>query len=141
MNRLAVILSVMLVGCYPAHRTIQPEVGVRVLSADGAPIQGAEVHLYSVSNPHGRLENHVVSWSNENGLARFGKIKDWKLDAPLLMHGVLVMHWNICAKTLSGDFAELRNLNKWEVGGKVNLVVDQSSAQNRESCEGFLMRR
>jgi hypothetical protein len=141
MRSLALISFLALAGCYPALRTIQPEADVHVLTADGLPIQGAEVHIYSISNPHARMENHVVSWSDENGVARFGRIKDWKLDAPLIMHGLMVMHWNICASSQGLGSSALYRLNKWEAGGKVSLVIDEASDGEEPSCESFLTSR
>lgn len=141
MKHLAWIFFLALTGCYPALRTIQPETDVHVLTANGLPIQGAEVHIYSISNPHARTENHVVSWSDESGVARFGKIRDWKLDAPLLMHGLMVMHWNICASAPGLGSSALHHLNKWEAGGKVSLVINEASEGEEPSCESFLTRR
>lgn len=140
MKALILIACLALSGCYPALRTIQPQTDVLVLTANGSPIEGAEVHIYSISNPHTRMENHVVSWSDERGVARFGRIRDWKLDAPLMMHGLMVMHWNICASAPGMGSSALYHLNKWEAGGKVRLVINAAGGTD-PSCESDLTRR
>ena len=141
MKNLALIACLALSGCYPALRTIQPETDVLVMAENGAPIEGAEVHIYSISNPHTRMENHVVSWSDKRGIARFGRIRDWKLDAPLMMHGLMVMHWDICASAPGMESSALYQLNKWEAGGKVSLVMKEAGEEEESSCERFLTRR
>lgn len=117
----------LLGGCFPIHKTIQPETRITIKDLDGNPISGAEVHLYSVANPHSRLANHVISYTSEGGLVRFGEIDEWRVES-LIIHGMDVFHWDICVSKEGYKTEVLEWQVNWEVGGKVSIVLQEGES-------------
>ena len=126
-NSILFITMFLLGGCFPIHKTIQPETRITIKDLDGNPISGAEVNLYSVSNPYSRLENHVVGYTSESGLVRFGEIDEWRIES-LFIHGMAMFHWGICVFSEGYKTEVLEWQEIWEVGGKMTLVLQEGES-------------
>ncbi len=98
--KIILILSVFLLmaGCipFPTYKTLQPESSITVVDPAGKPIDFASVQLISSSYPYGYEKFRVITKTSPSGNARFTKIKQWRIEAPLMMHGVEEFFWNWC---------------------------------------------
>ncbi len=85
-------------GCfYPIYKTIQPKSKIVVTDIDGAPIENAKVYLVSNAMPYERLKSIELKETNSMGIAKFDKIREWRIEA-LWIHGADVYYWNLCIK-------------------------------------------
>ncbi|WP_020405018.1 hypothetical protein [Hahella ganghwensis] len=126
-NSLLIIIIVLLGGCFPINKTIQPETRVLVTDVNGNPLHGAEVNLYSVANPYSRLENHVIGYTTESGSVRFGEIDEWRIES-FVIHGMDIIHWDTCVSKEGYKTEVVEWQNIWEVGGNVSLVMQKGES-------------
>jgi hypothetical protein len=80
-------------GCYPIHKTIQPESKIVVVDEAKNPIKDAQVYLISTAHPHSREKSRNMVKTNPMGVAKFDKMKDWRIEL-LMIHGADVYYWN-----------------------------------------------
>ncbi|MFL0810051.1 MAG: carboxypeptidase-like regulatory domain-containing protein [Agarilytica sp.] len=96
MKIIAVLLiCVLLSGCYPVYKTLQPKSNILVVDESGAPLQGATVVLVSNAYPYGNEKTRMEVVTNYKGEARFPSSKEWRMEV-MIMHGMEVYYWNWC---------------------------------------------
>jgi len=99
MKTILILSGFLLVtGCvpFPTYKTLLPESSMTVVDPAGVPIDFASVQLISSSYPYGYEKFRVITKTSPSGKARFAKIKQWRIEAPLMMHGAEHFFWNWC---------------------------------------------
>jgi cytochrome c oxidase assembly factor CtaG len=99
MKTILILSGFLLVtGCipFPTYKTLQPESSITVVDLAGVPIDFASAQLISSSYPYGYEKFRVITKTSTSGKASFTKIKQWKIEAPLMMHGAEYFFWNWC---------------------------------------------
>lgn len=89
------LLSTLLAGCFPVHKTLQPGSAVTVQDEAGMPIAGATVTLIANAYPYGFEKTRVSLVTGVDGIAEFPEVKDWRIEV-LMLHGAEQYFWNWC---------------------------------------------
>jgi hypothetical protein len=95
---LSTLILTLISGCvpFPTYKTLQPSTTAKVTDRDGEPIDDAKVELIISSYPYGSERFRVIRRTNPVGEAEFTKINEWRIEMPLMLHGVEVFFWNLC---------------------------------------------
>lgn len=93
---ISMLMMVSLSGCaYPVYKQLKPEALVTVRDEQGQPLPNAEVFLRTTTYPYGRPKPNVVRKTDANGVARFDRESEWRVEA-LALHGAEVFSWSWC---------------------------------------------
>ncbi|WP_416397403.1 carboxypeptidase-like regulatory domain-containing protein [Allohahella sp. A8] len=93
--KLWALLSLLLAGCYPINKTLQPSSKVLVVDQSGQPVAGATVML--ITNAYiGETTRMQVS-SGPTGEAYFPGISEWRVET-LTIHGAENYFWTWCVE-------------------------------------------
>ena len=92
-----IVAALLLAGCFPVYKTLQPSANATVVDELGKPIPEAKVVLIASSYPYGRerFRHQKNTWSN--GEAEFPSIREWRIES-LMIHGVEFFFWNWCVE-------------------------------------------
>ncbi|HLD67079.1 MAG TPA: hypothetical protein VJA19_13640 [Pseudomonas sp.] len=92
------ICLIFLAGCVPIpmYKTLQPNAYMKVVDHAGDPIGGAKVELVSSTYPYGFEKFRVAGRTSHGGEIKFTKMKEWRVEVPLMIHGMEVFFWNWC---------------------------------------------
>jgi hypothetical protein len=71
----------------------------RLSDEQDAGLVGVRVTLRRVSQPHGRVHEQFISFTDDAGIARFSESNIWELSFPLVPHGVNFYDFLWCAET------------------------------------------
>jgi hypothetical protein len=125
-------LIVCLAGCIPVpvYKTLQPTAKVQVVDADDQPISNAEVTLIANAYPYGFEKGRSTETTDLNGVASFSKKSEWRIEAPLMMHGSEVFFWNWCVRKegYATFVTANRNSRSFDAAAKLAIVKGESSA-------------
>ncbi len=78
MAAILAVATLVATGFYPVHKTLQKEARVRVVSACGETISGAEVHLITSSYPYSAERDRETKTTDADGVATFVKKSEWR---------------------------------------------------------------
>jgi hypothetical protein len=94
---LAAMAILALSGCYPALRTEQPEVVLRVRDENGRPIKDATFTLatYRYPFPSSRTTTFVTQYTDAGGVVSLSKKRKWQWEL-LLPDGSAWYGWGFC---------------------------------------------
>ena len=115
---------------FPTYKTLQPSASVKVVDHAAEPIDGAKVELISSSYPY-RLEKfRIIARTNHEGEVHFANIKEWRVEMPLMIHGMEVFFWNWCVskdgyKTVQTHYT---SSDHFETNSIVTLAPGESKA-------------
>ena len=86
-----------LAGCYPALRTVQPEMELVVQDTNGRPVESATFTLatYRYPFPHQRTTNFSRHETDSAGTLAIPRRREWKLEV-LLPDGSSWYAWGYC---------------------------------------------
>ncbi len=89
------VLIIILQGCYPIYKNIQPSADAIVTDVNGMPIEGAQVELISSFYPYGLEESRESKFTDIAGKVSFPSKREWRIES-LMIHGVKSYFWNWC---------------------------------------------
>ena len=97
----AALLPLLLAACVPipVHKTLQPDAAMTVRDAEGAPLPGATVQLITGAYPRapqGWERSRSTATTDADGVARFKPEREWIVEVPGLVHGVMEYGWHWC---------------------------------------------
>ncbi len=95
----ALLASTLIAGCvpYPVYKTLQPSAKATVLTADNAPLAGAEVTLIASAYPYGSERHRNTTETLADGTAHFAALRDMRIEV-LMIHGAQEFFWNWCVR-------------------------------------------
>jgi outer membrane lipopolysaccharide assembly protein LptE/RlpB len=120
MIRLIVIstLLAMLTACWPAYKTIKPEVRFLVADTNKKPIEGAKVVLNTRAYPT-PMSEFDIQYTNPKGMTNFVAKKEMQVESATL-HGARQYHWELCIEktgftTITKSIAKASELNESQI--------------------------
>jgi hypothetical protein len=131
MKLLIVPLLFCLVGCvpFPVYKTLQPAARMVVTDADGRPLSTAEVSLIANAYPYGFERGRDTRQTDQNGVAKFPSRKEWRTEAPLMMHGSEVFFWNWCVRKEGYSTYVTANHNRRSFASTATVVLTRGESQ------------
>jgi len=99
----------LLAGCFPVYKTLQPSASVRVLDDSGRPVTQAEVTMIASAYPYGLEKQRFIRATDNSGAASFPSISEWRVES-IMLHGSETYFWNWCVRkdgytTYATDFS------------------------------------
>jgi hypothetical protein len=93
------LLTAVLGGCvFPSYKLLQPPARVQILSDTGEPIGQAQVILMAYANPHPAERTRDRQVTDNQGVAQFEGRREWRTEAPFIIHGVEYYFWRFCVQ-------------------------------------------
>lgn len=132
---LPLLLLVLPAGCaYPIYKQLKPAADVSVQDANGVPIAGANVHLWTVVYPHHRRGPAEMKETDTSGNARFHSESEWRVEA-LVIHGYDVFAWRWCVAKPGYETRHL-SYDDW-LNTKSPIVLREGISQPCKEPEAF----
>lgn len=125
-----ILAAVFNLGCvFPVYKTLQPYSVITVNDETGNPVNNAEVALVSNAFPYGNEKSRNISNTNEDGIAEFPKISEWRTEA-LMLHGAELFFWNWCVKKNGYQTFTTRNRSENEFENKKFITLKPGESQD-----------
>ncbi len=125
---ITLLFVILLSGCYPVYKTLQPRSHILVVDESGEPIQGAVVVLVANAYPYGHEKTRMEVVTNYKGEARFPSSKEWRVEV-MVMHGMEVYYWNWCVTKDGYETYITHNGNSKDFNRKPTVTLKEGNAK------------
>ena len=89
------VMSLLLTGCYPVYKQVQPATMVTVVDAAGTPVSDARVTLITKARPATSELGREQAVTGSDGVAGFAGRREWQVES-MMLHGWKDYYWVVC---------------------------------------------
>ncbi|WP_444941124.1 hypothetical protein ACJJI3_00600 [Microbulbifer sp. ZKSA004] len=122
-----ILFAIIISGCYPINKTIQPRAEMVVINEVGNPVSDAVVTLIAGAYPYGEERTRMSIKTDYSGKAEFPIIKDWRIES-LMIHGAEHYFWSWCVYKEGFLTYEVGNGGSGEFTPNAHIILEAGVA-------------